>query len=280
MRAILAERFICEQSVKEPRTIRERLISRWLPFWKTLTSDEKIIYYTAFRLGGIYPMSFEEELTYGAVQHRNGEYMRANLSQGDRSYLEKHTSTQWHLDLIAELSIRSSDGQVDPFWQYRGYVEGTPEAESAKQLVLRVSADLLHSVQADPARLWQISDHEFEQLVAEIFAKEGYQVELTKRTRDNGYDIIAIQNSLIQQRLLIECKRKRNPAAKVPVSIVREALGALDLAPVEADKVVLVSTNYFTRDAHEAISRNNVWRIALRDYDDIMQWLGTAPRLP
>lgn len=60
---------------------------------------------------------------------------------------------------------------------------------------------------------------------------------------------------------------------------VRQALSALDLAPVAADKLVLVSTNYFTRDAREAISRNSVWRIALRDYDDIIQWLCAAPRL-
>lgn len=260
--------------------VRERLITRWLPFWRTLTSDEKFVYYTAFRLGAMYPMSLEEELTYSSIQHRNGEYMRAHLSQGERSYLERHTSRQWHLDLIAELSIRSSDGPVDPFWRMWGYGEGTVEAGRANELILFVSTNLLQSVQGDPSRLWQISDREFEQLVADIFAREGYQVELTKQTRDNGYDILAIQNSLIQQRLLIECKRKRDPATKVPVSVVRQALGALDLAPVAADKLVLVSTNYFTRDAREAVSRNSVWRIALRDYDDIIEWLCAAPRLP
>jgi restriction system protein len=158
-------------------------------------------------------------------------------------------------------------------------VRGIADDIAGRQLVLDLTTDILASVRLDPSRLWQISDRAFEELIAEIFARQGYRVELTKRTRDNGYDILAVQNNLIEQRLLIECKRKRNPTAKVPVSIVREALGALDLSPVEADKLVLVSTNRFTRDARQAISRNNVWRISLRDYDDIMQWLGRDPRI-
>lgn len=255
--------------------IRERLISRWLPFWRTLTEQEKIVYYTAFSLGGLHPLSLEEEMIYGTIQHRNGIYMSANLSQGDRAYLERHTSKQWHLSLIAELSIRSTQGEAGPFWkEYLGEVKGIAGNASGRQLILDVTSNLLDSVRSDPSQLWQISDRAFEELIAEIFAREGYNVELTKRTRDNGYDILAIQNSLIEQRLLIECKRKRNPEAKVPVGIVREALGALDLSPVAADKLVLVSTNRFTRDARQAISRNSVWRISLRDYDDIMQWLG------
>lgn len=265
-------------TVAETEGIRERLIQRWLPFWATLTDDEKIVYYTAFRLGGLYPLSLEEEMEYSSIQHRNGVYMAANLSKADRSYLERHTSQEWHLNLIAELSIRSASGKPHPYWKhYLGEVRGIADDSAGRQLVLDVTTDILASVSRDPSQLWQISDRAFEELIAEIFARQGYRVELTKRTRDNGYDILAVQNSLIEQRLLIECKRKRDPTAKVPVSIVREALGALDLSPVEADKLVLVSTNRFTRDARQAISRNNVWRISLRDYDDIMQWLGREP---
>src|SRR5258708_40197380 len=56
--------------------------------------------------------------------------------------------------------------------------------------------------------LISLTPRQFEELIAEIWSRFGYEVELTARTRDGGRDIIAIRRSVeASYRHLIECKR-------------------------------------------------------------------------
>ena len=66
----------------------------------------------------------------------------------------------------------------------------------------------------------------FEELVAELFGGFGYEVELTKQTRDGGRDIVAIKRGEVQVKYLIECKRP-DPGGHVGVGPARELLGVL-----------------------------------------------------
>jgi len=58
-----------------------------------------------------------------------------------------------------------------------------------------------------PKELKVINRRRFEEMVAELWDGFGYDVELTKQTRDGGRDIIAVSNAEISVRYLIECKR-------------------------------------------------------------------------
>lgn len=91
----------------------------------------------------------------------------------------------------------------------------------------------------------KISPREFELLCGYLYTKKGYDVYITKKTRDGGYDIIAEKGSGREHEVLyIECKQKET---KVGVEIARNALGLLNIK--NATKSVIISSNYFTNDA-------------------------------
>ncbi len=80
-----------------------------------------------------------------------------------------------------------------------------------------------------------------------FFSKYGFEVELTKRSRDGGRDIIAIQSILgIKSKFIIEfrCYSKENP---VSVELVR-SLHGVQMAE-GANKSILATTSRFTPDA-------------------------------
>ena len=83
----------------------------------------------------------------------------------------------------------------------------------------------IYSIANDPQRVYELRPDEFEDLVAEVFHRKGFNVTVTPRTRDGGKDIIASYNmNGIPCMLIIECKRYA-AENKVGVRIVRELHG-------------------------------------------------------
>jgi hypothetical protein len=126
------------------------------------------------------------------------------------------------------------------------------------------------------ARLHQFPDdlrsmdrRKFEELVAELFVGFGYEVELTKRTRDGGKDIVAIKRREVHLRFLIECKRP-DASNKIDVGAVRELYGVKSDDP--ASKAILATTGYFTRDAQLFFQRHR-WELEPKDFDAIQEWI-------
>jgi hypothetical protein len=121
--------------------------------------------------------------------------------------------------------------------------------------------------------LLQMGSREFEQLVAEIWKRFGYEVELTKATRDGGYDVVAVKHgSEMASRILIECKRYAvdNP---VGVSLVRGLYGVK--AHQKATKAILATTSYLTADAEEFID-DHYWELEAKDHEGIVEWVKLA----
>lgn len=135
-----------------------------------------------------------------------------------------------------------------------------------------VSADLIAHFALHPEEMREMPHRKFEELVAEIFSRFGYDVELTKQTRDGGTDIIAIRNAEVRTRFLIQCKRLK-AGNKVSVEPVRELLGVKhDLG---ASKGIIATTVYFTADAQTLIDRHR-WDLEGKDYDGVVDWLQLA----
>jgi len=142
---------------------------------------------------------------------------------------------------------------------------------------LETSVDLLLAELArSPDLIYSIASRKFEELIAHIFSKQGFSVELTKRTRDGGRDIIALRNDLgIPVKYLIECKHY---AKKNPVSVeVARALYGVQLQE-GANKSVIATTSYFTRDTKKFVTAQNTteWHMSLKDYQDIVGWLKSS----
>jgi restriction system protein len=127
----------------------------------------------------------------------------------------------------------------------------------------------MNHVIRDPKVMYEISPRNFEELIADLFANFGYEVELTKRTRDGGRDVIAIRQREVNTRYLIECKRWAQEH-KVGVKPVRELLGVR--ADENASKAILATTAYFSADAKLLFERHP-WELEGRDFDGLIDWL-------
>lgn len=131
-----------------------------------------------------------------------------------------------------------------------------------------VSSSILKQVVSRPEILYEITPRQFEEFVCELFMKRGYNVHLTKQTRDGGKDLIVLNNSLLGDMIIYaECKKysKNHP---VNVGLVRNLYGA-----VEADKAtagIMITTSYFSKDARK-FQESIKSRMSLMDYTELMK---------
>ena len=136
-------------------------------------------------------------------------------------------------------------------------------------LLNQVSQSIMARVGDDPLFLTRLTPRAFEDFVGKLFLTTGYEVELTKPTKDGGYDVVALKKERDgDHKLLIEVKRyARN--RPVGVSLVRQLLGLhADDGPT---RVVLATTSSFTKAARELQQRHK-YRLELKDYDELMAW--------
>lgn len=109
--------------------------------------------------------------------------------------------------------------------------------------------DIISEVIKNNIDIELLSPREFEELIAQLFNKLGYNVELTSMARDGGMDIIAkkeITKGMKPYSVIIDCK-KYSKDNLVGASIVRNLLGTMFIN--KADRGVLVTSSQFTREA-------------------------------
>lgn len=149
------------------------------------------------------------------------------------------------------------------------YVDaGTVEQQLV--VVQAITDDLLRRLAEEPRNVYQLSPRKFEELIAKILEDQGYEVTLTKQSRDGGYDILGrITSGLTPQIFLAECKRYLE-GNRVGVEVVRGLYGITEMQ--KANFGMIVTTSSFTRDAHEEKLRIGL-RMALKDFRDLKAWL-------
>jgi hypothetical protein len=163
------------------------------------------------------------------------------------------------------------------------------ELFSAKQLLIpaasmvaridleNINDELFRYFAAHPERMRDMPPRKFEELMAELFKAKGYDVELTPKTKDGGFDIRAYTRSDIGSLLtLIECKRY-GEEQKVQVGVVRELHGVVD--DQRANRGIIATTSTFTRGA-KAFRDKHEYRMHLMDITNIQDWLKTLKVRP
>jgi|GEM_PF-5715333 len=72
--------------------------------------------------------------------------------------------------------------------------------------------ELILEIYKDNKKIHSTHHYDFERIVRKLFLGLGYDVTPTKRTRDGGFDMVAVKEGVIPTSHLIECKtRKRSP---------------------------------------------------------------------
>jgi HJR/Mrr/RecB family endonuclease len=133
---------------------------------------------------------------------------------------------------------------------------------------------LIATMPLQPAELLKMTPREFEELIAALWKRFGYEVELTARTRDGGRDVIAVRKAEATLRFLIECKRYE-PEKKIGVAFVRALYGVK--VHENATKAILATTSTFTAGA-ESFFDAHKWELEAKDHSGVLNWIDEARR--
>jgi hypothetical protein len=154
----------------------------------------------------------------------------------------------------------------DRGFQFKGSLDGR-KLEIIRPRLVILRNEVLAKVASNPHHLFAMSPIEFERVIGELFEKEGYSVDFTKKSRDGGVDIFAWKRDIGGEFLtIVQCKRydSQNP---VTVNVVREVIGSINVHSATAGAIF--TTSRFTKPAIEE-SKKVKYRLSLNDYFDIL----------
>ncbi len=146
------------------------------------------------------------------------------------------------------------------------YPDSVPP-DSLVEAIQTITAELIQYLAKHPKAMYEIKPRQFEELIDEILASYGWQVHLTKATRDGGYDLFAISKDPagVETSWMIECKKYR----KVGIDVARALYGVK--TDLKVASMMLATTSYFSRDLHAY--KASRYDLELRDYEGILEWL-------
>jgi hypothetical protein len=130
--------------------------------------------------------------------------------------------------------------------------------------------ELIKFLAERPDHLYKIPPRDFEQLVAELLAGFGWQVNLTAAIRDGGYDILGLCQDApgLSSSWVVECKRY-HPRRRVGVEHVRQLSAVKN--DLRMSNGLLVTTSTFTAGARQLTGTRR--DIQLVDYEALLEWL-------
>ncbi|MEM7204923.1 MAG: pentapeptide repeat-containing protein [Planctomycetota bacterium] len=149
--------------------------------------------------------------------------------------------------------------------------------EPVVELVTLIRSELMRDLKKNPKAIRDIGTRQFEELIAEILASYGWEVQLTPKTRDGGYDIFAIQKDVsgVRANWIIECKRYAEHR-KVGVDIVRSLYGVK--TDMRVGNAMLATTSDFTKGVHDF--KASKYDLDLRNYEAVLEWVNTYKPKP
>jgi HJR/Mrr/RecB family endonuclease len=148
---------------------------------------------------------------------------------------------------------------------------------SGQIVVAKSIEEAIRMAEHDRSRVMALSPREFEQFLKEIFTRLGFEVELTKATRDGGADLLCMRSAHgIPFRLAVEAKRYKEDRP-ITVSAVRSFVGANE--KFKANRLLFVTTSRFTTSAQEYADKYTSHLLTLRDYGQIQEWCREYQRI-
>ncbi len=146
---------------------------------------------------------------------------------------------------------------------------GDPPTQVVK-VVRLITNELLAHLKKHPEELYSIRPRQFEELVGEILAHYGWEVQLTPPTKDGGYDLFGVSKDIagVRTSWVIECK-KYAEHRKVGVDIVRALFGVK--GELQVANAMLATTSHFTRGVHDY--KASRYDLELKDFEGVLGWI-------
>ena len=178
---------------------------------------------------------------------------------------DKNELAQKIMITIHYLSTAGSEDSV-VLYQNKIYIPEPPKLITD----IRIVNSLIQKIYKTPEEIHKLTPRQFEELIAELFTKQGYSVQLTKETRDGGKDLMILENNILGNFLIYgECK-KYSQDNHIGVKLVRELYGT-----VIADKAtagIMITTSYFSNEA-KSYTEKIKHQMSLIDYNILKLWL-------
>ncbi len=169
----------------------------------------------------------------------------------------REASTDGGTDSSSNRSLRSDDGDSQMSAADLPVDEGAVESVHELQTVLQ---------QMDP--------YDFEHFVGDIWARMGWDTQVSSASADEGVDVIARKSQPYEQTTLIQAKRY-GPNTTVGSPAIQQ-YASLNQQYDGADEVVIVTTNEYTSQARDLAGRLNVKLINGIDLAKIVARLDAA----
>ncbi len=130
--------------------------------------------------------------------------------------------------------------------------------------------EIIQQIYLDKQFLYKLKSRKFEEVIAEILYQKGFEVQLTKQTRDNGYDILALKKiESFPVKFLVECK-KFAPNRPIGIGIIRSFCNVIK--EEKANKGIICTTSYFSQPSKDRKEKEGVI-LDFRDNSDILIWV-------
>jgi restriction system protein len=177
------------------------------------------------------------------------------------------------IGLIADMARTMSDAQLAKILQGDIYDSTLTRSELVtvvKPAIVSANEAMVKALKKRPEDVFSLSPREYEKLVAELLNDLGYEVELTKATRDGGKDILAyLKTEAATVLTLVEAKRYR-ATRKIGVELVRTLYGTL--CDYQANSAMMVTTSSYSPDA-KTLAKKHPYQLSLKDYTDVIGWI-------
>lgn len=136
--------------------------------------------------------------------------------------------------------------------------------ESSVIVLSPVNEQVLKYLAENPKEFYNLTDADFEIVMAEIYARLGYDVTRKQSTRDGGKDIIIRKPEILGDFIYyVECK-KYAPDRHIGVGIIRNLVGTVTTDRVNGG--ILATTSFFTKPARDFILENK-WNCQIKMHD-------------
>lgn len=218
-------------------------------------------------------------MSYLAASFAKQEQLITNMTSALQNVLDKYVVVGLHPKDIGQTSIEERDKISEKVLSeiYLPDENKIITTESPRITLLPANSKILAYLAENPEKLRELGSREFEKIMAEIYNRLGYDVELTKETRDGGKDIIIRKPDMLGDLVFyVECKQY-SPKRKIGVDIVERFSGVIELDKVNGG--VIATTSFFSPDAQKLILNKNLnYKIQMHDFDRVKKMLKIAAK--
>jgi restriction system protein len=141
--------------------------------------------------------------------------------------------------------------------------------------VRAVNQGLIDALATRPELMHELRPRQFEELMAELYVRQGFEVELTPETRDGGVDLYVIRHESFGPVVTLVDAKRHTGKNRVGVGVVRQLYGIVEAKNANAG--VIATTSFFSRDAQRFTEEVGL-RMRLQNFLDVQKMLQRATK--